>query len=269
MKTISYSVAIAAACVAIIFSLIHSGKFQALEKDRLDTISNNKVVTANADATDTNIKKEKALLAASQEKLELLAQSISSLKSAQIALTSDNAKLTADLAVQDEEFTELAKALAEVNNILVDLGGGVTLDTLPDKIQQIDDDKKAKQAKLDDLEVLITGADKGLVTSREELDLLNRRMLERSARISRNSLEAVVTAVNQDWGFLVIGAGSNSGFSPQGDLLVQRDGRMIAQIHPSAIEATQTIAEINFKTLSAGVRLQPGDRVILAQPKAN
>ena len=160
MKTISYSVAIAAACVAIIFSLIHSGKFQALEKDRLDTISNNKVVTANADATDTNIKKEKALLAASQEKLELLAQSISSLKSAQIALTSDNAKLTADLAVQDEEFTELAKALAEVNNILVDLGGGVTLDTLPDKIQQIDDDKKAKQAKLDDLEVLITGAER-------------------------------------------------------------------------------------------------------------
>jgi hypothetical protein len=94
-------------------------------------------------------------------------------------------------------------------------------------------------------------------------------MIERSSRIGRNSMVAVVTAVNQDWGFLVIGAGSNSGFTPQTGLLVERDGRKIGRVRPSAIEPTQTIAEIDFESLASGVRLQPGDRVILAQPVTN
>jgi hypothetical protein len=51
--------------------------------------------------------------------------------------------------------------------------------------------------------------------------------------------------------------------------LVERDGRKIGRVRPSAIEPTQTIAEIDLGSLSSGVRLQPGDRVILAQPVAN
>jgi hypothetical protein len=94
-------------------------------------------------------------------------------------------------------------------------------------------------------------------------------LVERSSRISKNSMEAVVTAVNQDWGFLVIGAGSNSGFAPQSSLLVERDGRRIGRVKPSSIGATQTVAEIDLESVAAGVRLQPGDRVILATPSAN
>jgi hypothetical protein len=52
-------------------------------------------------------------------------------------------------------------------------------------------------------------------------------------------------------------------------MLVQRDGRMVARITPSAIEPTQTIAEIDFKSMAVGARIQPGDRVILAKPAAN
>jgi hypothetical protein len=40
-------------------------------------------------------------------------------------------------------------------------------------------------------------------------------------------------------------------------------------VRPSAIEPTQTIAEIDFKTLADGVRIQPGDRVILTKPNSN
>jgi uncharacterized coiled-coil protein SlyX len=199
----------------------------------------------------------------------LLTQSVSSPTSAGSALANDMAKLNDDLKGQEDEFAQLEKALAEVNNILAALGGGVILDTLPEKIQQIEDDKKAKQTKLEELEVLVGGAEKSLATNRAELDRLSKRMVERSSRIGRNVMDAVVTAVNQDWGFLVIGAGSNSGFTPQTDLLVERDGRKIGRVRPSSIEATQTIAEIDLESLASGVRLQPGDRVILAQPVAN
>ncbi|MES2657478.1 MAG: hypothetical protein V4689_02610 [Verrucomicrobiota bacterium] len=269
MKPILYGVAILATCGAAFFSYSHSGKFKAVEEDRLATIATNKQVTADAEAAEANIKKEKARLAASEERRELLTQSVSSLKSAGTGLASEIQKLDADIKSQTEEFSQLEKALEEVNAILADLGGGVTLDTLPDKIEEINQDKAAKQKKLEELETLVGGAEKNLATNRSELDRLGKRMIERSSRISRNSMQSVVTAVNQDWGFVVIGAGSNSGFTPQTSLLVERDGRKIGRVRPSSIEATQTIAEIDFDTIASGVRIQPGDRVILATPTSN
>jgi hypothetical protein len=122
---------------------------------------------------------------------------------------------------------------------------------------------------MEELETLTGSASKALAATRAEIDRLVKREIDRSARIGRNGMEAVVTAVNQDWGFLVIGAGSNSGFTPQTSMLVQRGGRLIGRVTPSAIEPTQTIAEIDFTSISAGVRIQPGDRVILAKPTSN
>ena len=184
-------------------------------------------------------------------------------------MENDIARLETDLKAQAEEFAQLQKALDEVNLILESLGGGVTLETLPEKIEQIAADKTAKQTKLEELQTLVSGAEKNLATSRAESDRLTKRMMDRATRIGRNAMEAVVTAVNQDWGFLVIGAGSNSGFTPQTTLIVQRDGRQIGRVRPSSIEPTQTIAEIDFNSLISGVRLQPGDRVILAKPTSN
>lgn len=269
MKPILYIVAIVAGFGAALFSFNQSQKFKALEKDRIETIAAKKQTEADLAVANTDTKIEKKKLAESQEKQESLTQSVSALTSAGSALSKDLAKLNEDLKVQDEEFAQLEKALTEVNTMLAALGSGVTLDTLPEKIQQIEDDKKAKQTKLEELEVLAAGADKSLATNRAELDRLSKRIIDRNSRISRNSMGAVVTAVNQDWGFLVIGAGSNSGFTPQTPLLVERDGKAIGRVRPSSVEATQTIAEIDLESLAPGVRLQPGDRVILAQPLAN
>jgi len=269
MKAILYVLAILVAGGAAFFSFSQSGKFQELQKDRLSTIATNKSVTADADVADKNIKDEKALLVASQDKQEAVTQSISTLKAAGSTLKSDVAKLDQDIASQTEEFAQLEKTLEEVKNSLKGLNPDVTFENLPDKIAEIEESLKAKKTKLEELETLVTGAEKSLASSRAEADRLVTRGIERNARINRNSMEAVVTAVNQDWGFLVIGAGSNSGFTPQTSLLVERDGRKIGRVRPSSIEPTQTIAEIDMESLSAGVRIQPGDRVILATPTSN
>ncbi|MEO7101291.1 MAG: hypothetical protein ABI162_18205 [Luteolibacter sp.] len=269
MKAILYVLAIVITGGAAFFSFSHSGKFQDLQKERLSTIASNKEITAKADVADKNIKDEKALLVASQDKQEAVTQSISTLKAESTTLKGDIAKLDQDIEGQTEEFTQLEKTLEEVKTSLKGLGADVTLENLPDKITEIEDTKKAQTAKLDELETLVSGAEKSLATNRAEADRLVTRGIERNARIGRNSMEAVVTAVNQDWGFLVIGAGSNSGFTPQTALLVERDGRKIGRVRPSSIEPTQTIAEIDLESLSSGVRIQPGDRVILATPTSN
>lgn len=269
MKAIFYVVAILVAGGAAYFTLEHSRKFEELQKVRLETIKTNKEVSANADVKEKELKDAKAELAASETKREEVTQSISALKSSGATLERDVAELDNTLREQGEEFAVLEKALEEVNTILKDLGEDITLDNLTDKIEQIDEDRKSRIAKVEELETLVGAAEKLLASNRAEVDRLVKRQIERGARIGRNSMESVITAVNQDWGFLVIGAGSNSGFTPQTSLIVQRDGRLIGRVQPSSIEPTQTIAEIDFKSLAAGVRLQPGDRVMLAKPNAN
>jgi len=269
MKAILYVVAILVAGGAAYFSLEHSRKFSDLQKDRLSTIKTNKDVSANADVKEKELKDEKGVLANSEQKREEVTQSISALKSSGSTMEREVAELDSTLSAQAEEFVDLEKTMKEVGEILKTLGEDINIDNLPEKITQIEDDKKARQAKLEEFETNIGAAEKLLASNRAEVDRLVKRKIERSARIGRNSMEAVVTAVNQDWGFLVIGAGSNSGFTPQSSLIVKRDGKLIGRVRPSSIEPTQTIAEVDFDSLATGVRLQPGDRVMLASPATN
>ncbi len=269
MKAILTIVAILASCGAAFFSFQHKNKFEALEADRITTIATNESVKADADVAEQNIKEEQGKLAAAKERRDLLTQSVSSLRSAGSGLESDSKKLDGDIKDQKAEFAQLQKTLEELNTILAETGGGVTLENLPDKIAEVNQEREDKQKKLDELEVLVSAAEKVLAGNRSELDRLSKRMVQRSSRIQRNAMQAVVTAVNQDWGFLVIGAGSNSGFTPQTSLIVLRNGRKIGRVRPSSIEPTQTIAEIDFDSIASGVRIQPGDQVILSKPTAN
>lgn len=269
MKAILHVVAILVLLGAAYFTLEHRRKFSEIEEVRVKTVADNKAVSANADAKETELKKTKEALAVAEQKREELAQGLSAQQSTANTLQREAGELDTTLKTQEEEFAELNKAREEVANIVKDLGEDITLENLGEKIQEIDEDRKGQQAKLEELETLVGSATKALASTRAEIDRLVKREIERNARIGRNSMEAVVTAVNQDWGFLVIGAGSNSGFTPQTSLLVQRDGRMIGRVTPSAIEPTQTIAEIDFDSVAPGVRIQPGDRVILAKPTSN
>lgn len=266
MKAILYAVALLVIGGATYFTLEHSRKFDEVQKDRLQTIAKNKTISANADATEKDLKDERAVLAASEDQREVLTQSIAALKSTGASYQREVSELDNTIKGQDEEFAELEKTLEEVNKILAGLGD-VTIETLPDKIAEIDERKKNLEITLEEKETLVAGAEKLRAANRAEVDGLVKRTVRRNARINRNSMESRVTAVDQDWGFLVIGAGSNSGFTPQTELIVQRDGRILGRVNPTAIEPTQTIADINFDTLAAGVRIQPGDRVILAKPK--
>lgn len=269
MKAISYVVAIVVLLGAAYFTLEQRRKFAEIEDVRLTTIAENRTVSENADTEEAKLKIAKEARATAEQKQEELTQGLAALQSTASTLQREAGELDATIKTQDEEFADLEKTRNEVANALKDLGEDITLDNLAEKIQGIDEDRKAKQAKLEELETLAGSAEKALASTRAEIDRLVKREIDRSARIGRNSMEAVVSAVNQDWGFLVIGAGSNSGFTPQTSLLVERDGRMIGRVIPSAIEPTQTIADIDFNSMGAGVRLQPGDRVILAKPTSN
>ena len=269
MKAILHVVLLLVVAVATYFTLEHSRKFEELQKDRLQTTATNAEVSANADAKETEVKNETKVLNDSKQRRDELTQSISALKSSGASLRRDLDTLESELQAQEEEFAKFNKTIEEVSRVLKDLGADITLDNLAEKVEAIQEDKKSKDVRLEELETIVASASKKLAETRGEIDRMLKRDMERSARIGRNAMEAVVASVDQDWGFLVIGAGSNSGFTPQNSLIVQRNGQMIGRVKPSAIEPTQTVAEIDYNSMAPGVRIQPGDRVILSAPITN
>ena len=199
----------------------------------------------------------------------MVEQNIETLKAKAVELDGQMKDVDNKLAEQEAQDKQLKDALDEAMKIVKELGGDVTVETLPEKMKELETTKKERETKLEELTTLNDAATKKLAADRAEVDRLVQRDSERSTRIRHNSMESVLTAVNQEWGFVVVGAGSNTGFTPQTKLLVIRDGRLIGKLQPKAIEPSQTIADIDLESLAPGVRLQPGDRVMLSEPATN
>ncbi len=86
-------------------------------------------------------------------------------------------------------------------------------------------------------------------------------------RIANNGLEMRVEAVNSEWDFAVVGAGSkNSNLSPNAELLVIRGGELVGRLFAKTIEANQTVCDIDTDFRVNTIR--QGDQVILREPVA-
>ncbi|MEM1083317.1 MAG: hypothetical protein AAGI48_04295 [Verrucomicrobiota bacterium] len=265
MKAILYVVALLAIGGAAFFSNANKGKMEEQQKARHGLIEDNKRVSATADKTQKELNTETDNLKTAREEKAEVEQNIDKLKSDESTHQRELADLDGTLEEQQQDLAD-AKAAEEELDAL-NLPGGI--DGIAESIKSLEDQKKVLIQEIGELETTIESAQKSVDNNRAEIVRLAKREEERNARFARNAMESVITAVDQDWGFVVVGAGSRSGFTPQTGLTVMRGGRAIAEVRPSSIEATQTIAEIDWDTVSPGVRLQPGDRVILTKAATN
>lgn len=86
------------------------------------------------------------------------------------------------------------------------------------------------------------------------------------AKLARNGKEYMVTAVDPEWGFVVINAGEKAQLDPSALLLVTRGGKTVAKLRLTSIEKNQSVADVVRNSLSPGMRVQPGDSVQLLTP---
>lgn len=267
MKIILYILSILAIGGAAYFSYEHSVKFKEQQKIRLETIATNKNVTSEAESTEKDLADEKKALKLARDEKEEATQSIAALKSNELTLKRQLAELDATLEEQKGELTNLQNAIEEAKKGLeaAGLGSDITLENIGEKIKELEDSKKNLERELEDRLTNVAEAEKRLAKNKAEANRLTEKKVDRDNRIARNAMESVITGVNQDWGFVVIGAGTKNGFTPQTVLLVKRDGKLIGKVRPTSIEPTQTIANILTESMSPGVRLQAGDRVILSK----
>jgi predicted RNase H-like nuclease (RuvC/YqgF family) len=270
MKPLFHVLAILAIGAGIYLSYDLSKKFEEQQSKRIVAINKNKEVTADAVATEKEASDEHSKLRKAQDEQTETEQSISTLNDTYSGYKREMAEQEAKLDSQKAEFNKVEAAITRVQDIMKGIGDpDVNIDNLAEKVKEIEDKKIEQTKKSEELAELVVGATKKRDGQKAEEGRLADAKSKRDSRIRRNSMVSVITAVNQEWGFVMVGAGSNTGFTPQTKLLVERDGRTIGKINPTAIEATQTVADIDFGSLSSGVRLQPGDRVILLDPATN
>ena len=269
MKIAFYVLILLACGVAAYFSLALNEKFDSQQQVRLETIRTNHTVSANADATEADVATRGEVLENTRADR---AQAQAALESAQATgrtLATQLREVESTIEGLDEELSQLNESLENINNMFEEFTDNVTPDVIAATITSSQNrvDELIKQR--EEIEELTAAAQRRFAEQQAESARIARRTVERNANLALNATEAVITAVNHEWGFVLIGAGSNSGFSPQTAMIVQRDGRVIGRVRPSSTEPTQTIAEIDYSAMSPGVRLQPGDRVLLARPIAN
>jgi small-conductance mechanosensitive channel len=269
MKIAFYILTFLVCGVAAYFSLSHMEKFESQRDTRIETIKTNRSVSATADATEAEIVVRSGVLRQAEEERATATASLESATATGRSLTGQVNELDSSIQGQQAEISRLNGTISEITAKLSEFGANATPDTIPETISTLERQRDELIAEKNELLELIGAAERNLDDKQAEAAAVAQRTATRNSQLSLNATEAVISAVNHDWGFVLIGAGSNSGFSPQSSMVVQRDGRVIGRVRPSSVEPTQTVAEIEYSTLSPGVRLQPGDRVLLARPVAN
>jgi len=269
MKIAFYILTFVVCGVAAYFTLSHKEMFESQQALRLETIATNKSVTATADATEAEIVVRTGVLQEAQAERATAMAALESLTATGRNLTAQVNEMDATIKTQQDEIARLNGIIASIIEKLSEFGANPTPETIPQTISDLERQRDLLVAEKNELIALTEAAERNLEQKQSEAVRVTQRFATRNSQLVLGATEAVVSAVNHDWGFILIAAGSNTGFSPQAPMIIQRDGRVIGRVRPSSIEPNQTVAEIDYATMSPGVRIQPGDRVLLVRPPAN
>jgi cell shape-determining protein MreC len=115
---------------------------------------------------------------------------------------------------------------------------------------------------------------KDLETAEGKHKILNAKVADLTVRLRGESftvelpaeLDTKVLAFDPKWQFVVLDAGENQGVLEDGELLVNRDGKLVAKVVVSRVEKDRCVA-----TIMPGWKLgeiAEGDRAIAAHPKS-
>ena len=99
----------------------------------------------------------------------------------------------------------------------------------------------------------------------ESDDLSAKLKAQQTARLKAIQLggrSASIVLVNPEFSFVVIKVGRSDGLTMDARLLVKRGGVLIGRLNSVLIEANQTIADIDLKSLRPGTQILPGDEVV-------
>ncbi|MEJ6580510.1 MAG: hypothetical protein QNL68_12015 [Akkermansiaceae bacterium] len=168
-----------------------------------------------------------------------------------------------------EEANAEEAQVTKVKDSLQLLFPDVELEQVPKVFADLSDQQKKLTAESEELQGFKERLENDVAKNKADIVRIEEKIVESRNRVAANTFQATVTAVDNDWDFVVIGAGEKSGLSSDSRLLVQRGGRLLGKLSINKLEANRAIADVVPDSLRAGVVLQPGDQVILEKTLSN
>jgi cell shape-determining protein MreC len=219
-------------------------------RTELNTTSNNLFVTSQKlTKTSRELADTQDELADTQQTLETTTAERDGLRNANDSLTRQNATLTQTLKTTTEERNEAQAELAAWNALGIEVDKVAAFISTAEKTR---DDLEIAQIENDILEKELTK-----VTN----ELMKYRVDDYKVPLPVG-LKGKVLVADPKWQFVVLDVGENDGVLEDGELLVSRNGRLVAKVRIQSVQKDRSIANLmNGWTLSDVVE---GDVVIPA-----
>ena len=249
------------ALIAIIASIGFSLKNRTALKDTRDARikNNNQIVEVLNDIQQTD---DPALIASYEA---LYAQEVR-LAESKANTDSHNVnikRLDNEISGLNSEKAPVDKKIATAENAVKEISErfpGTTLQNVAEKIKQLESDLETAKQDLATRKTELEVVNKKVAANEVRIEKAEKVQTDRLSSIGRNATEGLITAVNTDWGFVLVNIGKDQGVQGDSQLIVQRDGIRIGNLNVVSIQPGLTVADINQKGLSGSV--EPGDKVI-------
>jgi hypothetical protein len=245
--------------VAILAALAVGVVNFAVVKDKINTLTN--------DRNDQRTQKETAQHQLSETKKTLAAT--------QLTLTQTQGQLADSQAAQHKD----EMALAAANTQISDLNGKLTKaskdrDEAEGELEAYKVTGKTPQ-QVADMDKLLKQEQNAMDVANEENTVLSHRVASLDAQLKEilqpgyeiplpADLKGKIMAVDPKWKFVVLNVGQEQGVIKHGEMLVSRDGKLVAKVIVSSVEKDRCIANL-VPGWQLGEIIE-GDQVIPAHP---
>jgi septal ring factor EnvC (AmiA/AmiB activator) len=222
------------------------------------------------DVAQAELEKKTAQLIATQEKLDTTNNTIANVES-EISTLETNLKTTiaktSEVDLKDKELSDelegMLDQIAKLDEIKAKMGD----------IEEFKADLAGKNAELASVEQSILSAQNALNIANDRIKsqqgtIADYTELQRTQQsgIMRHPIRIPVREVYGQYGFVVLGAGDNSGIVPRAKLVVTRGGVNICTLTVSSVDPSSSVASIDPGSLAEGEVVLAGDIVLAIKP---
>jgi len=260
--------------VVAFFGVKTKGELNERIQETVVLLDDNDTVSGKIEEKEEAIKVVKEEKKTAEDARNVTSASLDNEASKERSLKTSVAEFDAEIEEADAEIVKIEGAIATaealIRDILPNAGANLDIDAVVGHIESLENQRKEKETELEE-KTLIAGQlgqkAEAAVTRKESLQS---RLTKTRNRIALNPVSGTVTAVQTDYGFVVINRGyNNSNIEEDSELIVSRGSKFVGRLKVASVEPNQTICDIVPSSLKAGQRIHHGDRVDLKQVVPN
>ena len=173
----------------------------------------------------------------------------------------------------DDELETLLTEKERINQVIVEIerelqGINVPLEEIESFVTSKEDEKKSLTKRDIALKEEVAIFKGSVEANKSVIENFKASQIKRRNNLNANRISSLITAVDSEWGFVVVKPHEGAIIKPESKLVVIRGNKHIGRLTINAIEneAGRVLANIDYSSLVRGMRIRPGDRVILSEP---